>query len=96
MRLTAEPTPINTLDLANDQRVTVVRDVTVFVFVCFEPSTLKVRWTQRAPGDVTDPRGDRDYKDRDGLWRSFLDDDFRDLVDRFDPATLVEVAQEYA
>lgn len=93
MRLATEPTTTNTLDLSPDLRVTLVRDVAAraFVFVGFEPSTLRVRWTQRAPGSLDDPRGHHDHRGRDGLWRAFLDVDHRALLDSFNPADVVDV-----
>lgn len=91
MRLSCFPVPMNTLAQADDLHVTVVRAASVFLFVGFDPESLRVRWTQRAPGSVRDPRGDRDHRGRDGLWRAFLDRDYRDLLDRFNPADVVDV-----
>ncbi|MDP2343775.1 MAG: hypothetical protein Q8O67_22645 [Deltaproteobacteria bacterium] len=76
--------------------MTVVRDEPggVFCFVGYDPLSLRVRWTQRAPGSVEDPRGLNDHRGREGLWRAFLDGDFRQLLDRFAPADVVDVAEQ--
>ena len=90
MHLTALPRPENLLDAGTDL-VTVVADAMTghYCFACFERSTLRVRWTQRAPGSIGDPRGLKDYRGRNGLWRAALGADFRHLLDRFQPDTIV-------
>jgi hypothetical protein len=93
MYMSARPPPQNTLESCDREHVTVVRDDAggVFCFVGYDPAALRVRWTERAPGSVSDPRGSHDYRGRDGLWRAFLESDFRLLLDRFDPSDLVAV-----
>ena len=97
-RLSAHPRPENRLALCDPVRgdVTVCPDHAsqTFVFVGYDPATLRVRWVQRAPGSFTDPRGHRDHRGRDGLWRAFLDRDHRALLDRFQPQTLVGIVDE--
>lgn len=95
-RLTARPRPENTLvfdDGSADVTVCPANDTRVYLFVGFDPTTLRVRWLQRAPGTFDDPRGLRDHCGREGLWRSFLDKDHRYLLDRFNPHTLVELVE---
>jgi hypothetical protein len=97
-RLSDHPRPENRLALCDPARgdVTICSDQAsqTFVFVGYDPATLRVRWVQRAPGSFTDPRGHRDYRGRDGLWRAFLDRDHRALLDRFQTDTLVDIVDE--
>jgi hypothetical protein len=99
-RLSAHPRPENRLALDDPTRtdVTLCPDDTTqtFVFVGYDPHTLRVRWVQRAPGSFADPRGHRDHRGRDGLWRAFLDRDHRTLLDRFQRNTLVSIVDEPA
>jgi hypothetical protein len=91
VKLAAYPIAKNTLELGSVDHLTVVRDdeAGLFHFVCYDPTTLRVRWTQRAPGSVADPRGLRDHCGREGLWRARLDADVCELLDRFEPADVV-------
>lgn len=97
-RLSAYPRPENLLALHDPAcgDVTVCADHAsqTFVFVGFDADTLRIRWVQRAPGSFMDPRGYRDYRGRDGLWRAFLDQDHRALLDRFQRHTLVHIVAE--
>jgi hypothetical protein len=94
MRLTAAPNIADTFEEATDCHVTIVAADAqgAFLFVGFEPKTLQVRWTQRAPGSLADIRGWNDHRGRDGLWRSFLCPEYRTLLDRFEPGRLVTLA----
>jgi hypothetical protein len=89
MRLTTAPNIADTFEDATDCHVTVVADVAqgAFLFVGFEPSTLRVRWTRRAPGSVADIRGWNDHRGRDGLRCSSQPSEHRALLDRFEPWT---------
>ena len=91
-KLTASPTAQNTL-VDNRESVTIVAcdEGNIFVFVSFVPVTLRTGWQQRAPGTMDDPRGLADIRmdEKRSLWRSHLDKQYLDLLDRFDPATVV-------
>jgi hypothetical protein len=90
--LSRQPPAPNVIELDKDglDLVTLVAcDLAqAYVFVGFDRHSLRVRWTQRAPGSFNDPRGHHDHDGRNGLWRAHLEPPFRDLLDRFEPRTL--------
>lgn len=82
--------PVTVLEVRDDEHVTMTESGGYIHFVGFDPRDLRVRWTQRTPGSVADPRGDRDYvltgEDRGMLWRARLDADYLAFFYRWDPS----------